>query len=68
MTLGQKIKKARQEKGITQERFAELIDCSRTIVQWYESGKRKPTEWRLLLIAETLGVKMEELKDDGRID
>lgn len=64
MDLGQVIKKARMAKGITQEQLAEIADCSANSIRCYESGKMRPMEWRLFVIADALGIKEEDLQDD----
>lgn len=59
--LGKKIQKARQEKGITQERLAELADISRTHMGHIEQGRRQPTLDVVQKIAKALRMKANEL-------
>ena len=68
MDLGQVIKKARQAKGMTQAQLAEIADCATIQIIRYESGKMRPMEWRLFVIADALGIKEEDLQDVRRID
>ncbi|MEC5189682.1 XRE family transcriptional regulator [Geobacillus thermodenitrificans] len=42
MTLGEKIKKARTEAGLSQEQLSEKLGVSRSAVAKWESGKGLP--------------------------
>ena len=59
--LGRKIQKARQEKGITQEKLAEMADISRTHMAHIEQGRRQPTLDVVQKIARALKMKANEL-------
>lgn len=53
-TLGARIKEKRNEMGISQEYFAELLGVSRSSVTLYESDRRQPDYEMLKAIAEAL--------------
>lgn len=62
--LGQRIKKLRNEKGISQEKFALLIDMDRTYFASVESGKRNISIVNIEKIANGLSISLEELFKD----
>lgn len=59
--LGKKIQKARKDKGITQEKLAEMADISRTHMGHIEQGRRQPTLDVVQKIAKALRMKANEL-------
>lgn len=59
--FGQRIKRLRNELGISQEKFALLIDMDRTYYASIESGKRNVSINNIEKIAKGLGVTLEEL-------
>lgn len=59
--LGQRIKYLRNEKGISQEKFALSIDMDRTYYASVESGKRNISIVNIYKIANGLGITLEEL-------
>lgn len=58
--LGQKIKDLRVLKGLTQEDLAEKTHLSVRTIQRIESGDVDPRTYTLTLLAEALGVDLEE--------
>lgn len=56
MTLGEKIKKLRKERKITQKQIANLLGKSERMVQKYESGEVTPSIEVLLEICKILDV------------
>lgn len=58
--IGQRIKKARLEKGLTQERLSEEIDVTTVYISRIERGSKVNLE-RLAQIARVLGVTIEYL-------
>ena len=62
--LGHRIKKLRNEKGISQEKFALLIDMDRTYFASVESGKRNISIVNIEKIANGLNISLEELFTD----
>ena len=59
--LGEKIKKLRIEKGLSQEKFALLIDMDRTYFATVEMGKRNVSLHNIEKIAGGLGISISEL-------
>ena len=66
MTLGEKIKKARIENGLTQEQLAEKMMVSRQAITKWESDKGIPDVSNLKLLAQLLSVSVDYLLDDGK--
>ena len=62
MNFGQKIRKFRREKGLTQQELELAIDAAFGHVSRIESGKLNPTKETLLKIAEVLKLSEEEIK------
>ena len=54
--LGQEIKKARCNMGMSQNDLATRLGVSRVAVCWYESGKRSPQLDKFMKISEILNV------------
>lgn len=59
--FGQRIKSLRNSLGISQEKFALLIDMDRTYYASVESGKRNISINNIEKIAKGLGITLEEL-------
>lgn len=58
MTLGEKIKEARKEHGLSQEQFAEKLCVSRSAVAKWESDKGMPDIENLKAISFLLSVRV----------
>ena len=62
--IGDKVRKYRRQKGLSQERIGELVGFSQPKISKIENG-----DWDSLsdlrLIARALGVKLKDLIDDG---
>ena len=65
MTLGEKIKEARKEHGLSQEQFAEKLCVSRSAVAKWETDKGTPDIENLKAISFLLNVSIDYLLDDG---
>lgn len=59
--ISKNIKKLRQEKGLTQEAFAEKLNLSRQAVSSWETGRTQPDVEMLGIISEKFSVSVEEL-------
>lgn len=59
--FGQRIKSFRNELGMSQEKFALLIDMDRTYYASVESGKRNISIKNIEKIANGFGITLEEL-------
>ena len=69
MTLGEKIKEARKQCGLSQEQLAEKMSVSRSAIAKWETDKGLPDIDNLKVLAGFLNVSVDYLLDDGeRID
>jgi transcriptional regulator with XRE-family HTH domain len=59
--VGRNVKRIRQEKGLTQERFAEVSGFSQQYISSLERGRRNPTVVTLYELSTALGVSHMEL-------
>lgn len=67
MTFGERLKKLRLEKGITQEKLGNIIGVSDRVIGYYEADNRFPKDDTLLnKIADYFEVSLDYLL--GRID
>ena len=65
MDLGKKIKRMRNQKGLTQEELAEKLYVSRTAISKWESGRGYPNIESLKAIAKFFSVTVDELLSTG---
>lgn len=61
VNLGHRIKKLRNEKGLSQEKFALLIGMDRTYFASVEAGRRNIAIVNIKKIADGLGISLSEL-------
>lgn len=59
--LGAKIKSIRQNKGMTMEEFGKLFKANKSNVSSWESGRTKPSNARLLMLAKIGNTTVDEL-------
>ena len=64
MKLGEKLKKERIRKRLTQETLAEMADITSSYVGQIERGERKVTLAKLVRIANVLNVSIDYLLSD----
>jgi len=62
MNIGERVKKLREEKGLTQEQFSNKIKVTRSYISHLESGKAEPSPIVMLTIHNIFGVRDEWLK------
>ena len=62
--FGRKIHQLRKERGLSQEKFALLIDMDRTYYASVEAGKRNISLVNIQKIAAGLGVSVSQLFED----
>jgi transcriptional regulator with XRE-family HTH domain len=65
MTLGEKLKSARKNEGLTQEQLAEKLMVSRQAITKWESDKGMPDIENLKQLSRLLNVSIDYLLDDG---
>lgn len=61
MDIGQKLKKARQKAGVTQEQIAEVIGVSRQTISNWENNRSYPDIASVLRLSEAYEVSLDEL-------
>ena len=49
------------KSGLSQERWAELLEVSPRTMSYYCSGQRKPTQRKLLRLIRVAGVNVEDI-------
>ena len=59
--VGQNVRRIRQKKGLTQERFADISGFSQQYISSLEQGRRNPTVITLHELALALGVSHMDL-------
>ena len=64
--VGRNFARIRAEKGLTQERVAELSGFSQQYLSGLERGKRNPSVVTVYELAQALGVGHLELLSDGQ--
>ncbi|MCI8763241.1 MAG: helix-turn-helix transcriptional regulator [Lachnospiraceae bacterium] len=62
--FGQRIQLLRKERGLSQEKFALLIDMDRTYYASVEAGKRNISLVNIKKIADGLNVPISQLFED----
>lgn len=62
--IGKRIKEFRMQKGITQAKLAEEIDCTPAYLSCIETGKKTLSLGKLICIANALSVGTDELLRD----
>ncbi|MDY4604021.1 helix-turn-helix transcriptional regulator [Clostridium tertium] len=68
MEIGQRIKKCRQNLGMSREELAEKIKLSKYAIAKYEQGQRTPDGLLLSKISEALGISISYLLEPKFID
>lgn len=66
MSIGSKVKKYREAKGISQEDLAFRLDVAQTTISSIESDKSIPNSVLLHKIAQELNVDINEILDDSK--
>ena len=59
--FGERVRNLRKQSGLSQEKFALLIDMDRTYCASVESGKRNISLENILKISRGLDISLEEL-------
>lgn len=65
MTLGEKIRTARRNSGLSQEQLAEKMSVSRSAIAKWETDKGLPDVGNLKVLARLLCVSVDHLLDEG---
>lgn len=64
MTLGEKISKLAEEKGITQRELADMVDVTEVSMSRFIQGNRMPQGLHLANLSKALGVSADYLISD----
>lgn len=56
MSFGDRIKKARQGKGLTQEQLAKMIGVAKSTLTGYEKGNREPDVFKIKALSAALDI------------
>lgn len=59
--VGQNVRRARLQKGLTQEQFCDLSGFSQQYISGLETGRRNPTIVTIYELAKALGVSHLDL-------
>ena len=59
--LGNFIRSIVDKSGVSQEKWAELLEVSPRTIGYYCSGQRKPTHRKLLQLIRVAGVNVEDI-------
>ncbi|WP_370895278.1 helix-turn-helix domain-containing protein [Chryseobacterium gossypii] len=66
MSIGSKVRKYREAKGLSQEDLAFRLDVAQTTISSIESDKSIPNSILLNKIAQELDVNINDLLDEGK--
>lgn len=67
MDFSEKLRKLRREKGLSQEKLAELLNISRQSISKWESGQTYPEVEKLIKLSDLFEITMDELVKNGEI-
>jgi transcriptional regulator with XRE-family HTH domain len=65
LPLGNRVRKRREELGLTRERLAIVADVSTSMIARLELSNRLPGTERLVRIARVLGISLDDELLDG---
>ena len=63
-TLGERIRRLREDRGLTQQRLADLADLAQSAIARIEAGNREPLITSIQRIARALGVSVNDIVVD----
>jgi DNA-binding XRE family transcriptional regulator len=61
MSIGERIKELRKQKGLAQWELAEKIGSSQNTISGWEVGRNDPTIFNCIVIADYFDVTLDEL-------
>ena len=68
MTATNNLAFLRTEKGLSQEKLAEMLDVSRQTISRWESGETLPSTDNLIRLSQTLGVSVDYLMGNTTLE
>ena len=66
MTIGERIKQAREAKGIKQKKLAEILEVNYTTISRWEKGEREPRVGDIQKLAVALDISVSDLLGEPR--
>lgn len=66
MAFAENVRKLREEKGLTQQELANLVEIAQSTIAQYEKGMKVPTIITGVLLAKRLGTTCEDLVNDEK--
>lgn len=63
-TIGEKIKKMRNQQGLSQDEFADKVSSNRTYICKIENGTKNLTIRKLCVICENCGITLKDFFND----
>lgn len=60
-SFGKRLSAIRKQKGMTQEKLADMVDVHRTYIGFIEQGKRNPSVSNIYKIAKALKIDITDL-------
>lgn len=61
MSIGERIKELRKEKGLAQWELAEEINSAQNTISGWETGRTEPTVFSCIILADYFGVTLDYL-------
>ena len=68
MTFGEKLKKIRTDKGLSQDELAEILGTSKQVISRYETNQRVPKVTVVSDYAQKLNVSLTYLLNNNEVD
>lgn len=56
-----RMREAREKKGVCMDAAAKMVGVSRSVIRYWENGKRVPNAWSLYQICKAYGVSADWL-------
>ena len=68
MLLGIRLKALREEKGLTQEKLANMINVTKSTISYYENDERVPTVSNLCELVKVFNVSFDYLMGNDQFE
>ena len=68
VSIGEKIKTARKEKGLSQQELAEIVNCSPSYISYIETAEKCLSLNMLILIANALNLSADDILQDSLVN
>lgn len=67
MSFSKKLQNLRKEKGLSQEKLAEIVGVSRQAISKWELGQSYPEMDKLIILSDIFGVSIDSLIKDNEL-